>query len=478
MNLIDHLARTALAGVLNSLWIALVAALAAWTLARYLPRTNAATRHLLWWTVLAVVLILPIRGLDRSVSRSAAVTVRSVSPAIAPAAFTPARSPARPAVFPLRIPAGRWLRLTVVLWMLFAFVHFCRIAWSFLYLRAAKRMAFAAPAALSDRFKYWVAACEIHRPVRLLVSDRIASPMATGFFHPAVILPSALLAQFREPELDHVLLHELAHVDRRDDWSNLAALSIGAVAGLHPVAAWVLRQVARERERACDDWVVSRTGEARPYAASLARLFGLCRARRRMMLATGMAGHASQLGERIEVLLDGGRQFTPRASLLRVALTAMALLALVAGGAHAPRWIVLAQSSSAPVREVRRDAAPVNPHGSFLAALVAAGYGNLSVDEIISLKDHGITAGFLAGISRSGWERMTAREMIDLHDHGVPPEMLRAVRDAGFTHVEIREVIDASQRGVGPGTLREASQYGSHLTLSQIVKLKEAGVIR
>jgi hypothetical protein len=195
-----------------------------------------------------------------------------------------------------------------------------------------------------------------------------------------------------------------------------------------------------------------------------------------MMLATGMAGHTSQLGERIEILLRGGRPFTPRASLLRVALTSMALLAMVAVGARAPRWIVLAQGS--PARAVPRPAAPVNSHGSFLAALVAAGYGNLPVDEIISLKDHGITAEFLAGISQSGWERMTAGEMIDLHDHGVSPEMLRAVRDAGFTHVEIREVIDACMRGVGPGTLREAAQYGSHLTLAQIVKLKEAGVIR
>ncbi len=476
MSAMDHLARAALAGALNSLWMAAALALAAWTLARYLPRNNAATRHLLWWSVLAVLLILPVRVLDRSATRSTPVTVRSVAPAIAPAVFTPAMPRSRQPVFPLRIPAGGWLRLAVGLWLVFAGVSFCRIAWSFLYLRAVKRSAHAAPQSLSDRFNHWLAACEIRRPVRLLVSERIASPMATGFLHPAVILPAALLTQFREPELDHVLLHELAHVDRRDDWTNLAALCLGALAGLHPVAAWVLRQVARERELACDDWVVSRTGEARSYAASLARLFELCRVRRRMMLATGMAGHTSQLGERIEILLRGGRPFTPRASLLRVALTSMALLAMVAVGARAPRWIVLAQGS--PARAVPRPAAPVNSHGSFLAALVAGGYGNLPVDEIISLKDHGITAEFLAGISQSGWERMTAGEMIDLHDHGVSPEMLRAVRDAGFTHVEIREVIDACMRGVGPGTLREAAQYGSHLTLAQIVKLKEAGVIR
>ena len=57
MSGVDQIARAALAGALNGLWIALALAAAAWTLARYLPRTNAATRHLLWWTVLALMLL-------------------------------------------------------------------------------------------------------------------------------------------------------------------------------------------------------------------------------------------------------------------------------------------------------------------------------------------------------------------------------------------------------------------------------------
>jgi hypothetical protein len=130
--------------------------------------------------------------------------------------------------------------------------------------------------------------------------------------------------------------------------------------------------------------------------------------------------------------------------------------------------------TSAPVGDAPR---PVNPHGSFLAALVAAGYGNLSVDEIIALKDHGIDARFLADFIQSGWEKMAARDLIEMHDHGVPAEMLRALRDAGFQHLEIDKVVNAYEQGVRPGTLKEATQYGMHLTLPQIVRLKQAGVI-
>jgi beta-lactamase regulating signal transducer with metallopeptidase domain len=473
----------ALAGVLNTLWVGLAIAAMAWALGRFLPRTNAATRHLLGWAALVLVLLVPFAALEREPVRDAD-SISTAATVETPSATAVPEAPAQPAppraIFPLQLHAGDWLAVAMAIWMVFGFLQLCRIALSFLYLRKLKRGSHTAPDALEERFRYWVAACDIRRPVRLLVSGRIASPMATGFRHPAVIVPSNLLAHFGESELDHVLLHELAHVARRDDWSNLFARCLSAVVGLHPVAAWTLRQIARERELACDDWVVSRIGEARPYAASLARLFEVCRGQRRVVLATGMAGRASQLGERIETLLASGRQFSARASFIRVGITTVALLALVAAGAQAPHWIALAQSPTTTTTPTPAGDAPrpVNPHGSFLAALVAAGYGNLSVDEIIALKDHGIDARFLADFSQSGWEKMAARELIEMHDHGVPAEMLRALRDAGFQHLEIDKVIGAYEQGVRPGTLKEATQYGTHLTLSQIVKLKQAGVIQ
>jgi beta-lactamase regulating signal transducer with metallopeptidase domain len=476
-------AGAAVAAVLDTLWVALAIAAAAWALARVLPRTNAATRHLLWWTVLALVLLLPFAAMDRRPAGDMAREDIAAAPG-APTAVA-ADSPAAPLppqrdVFPLEIRTGDWMAIAFAIWLPIALVQLCRLAWSFFYLRKVKRGSQPASAAVAVRFEYWVAACGIRRRVRLMVSDKIASPLATGFRHPAVILPAILPAQFCEEELDHVLLHELAHVARRDDWSNLLARALGAVAGLHPVVGWTLRQLARERELACDDWVVSRIGEARSYAASLARLFEVCRAQRRVVLATGMAESASRLGERIETLLANGRQFSPRTSLLRVGVATIALVALLAAGAQAPHWVVLAQSGAgaAPAGDQPHATKPVNPRGSFLAALVAAGYGDLSVDEIIGLKDHGIDARFLADLSQSGWEKMSAHDMIEMHDHGVTGEFLRALHDAGFQHLQIRDVIQAFEQGVRPGTLKEAAQYGTHLTLAQIVKLKQAGVIR
>lgn len=535
---LDQVARAAFAGVLNSLWVALAMAAAAWELGRLLPRTNAATRHLLWWSVLVLVLMLPLGAIDRTTRRPIpAAPIRAIAVVdlpTAPVVYKPVPAP-RPAMFPLRLPGGKWIRVAIVLWALSVLLQLCRIAWSFGHLRAVKRDSLPAPDAIRRTFGFWAEACDVRRPVQILVSSRVASPIATGFRSPAVILPESLLPHLQGFELDHVLLHELAHVARYDDWTNLAARVLTALVGFHPVAAWVLQQAEKERELACDDWVVSMTGEARPYAASLAKLFELCGTRHGTLLAAGMAGSASHLGQRIETLLHRGRRFTRGASPIRVAVATIALLLFVAAGTRAPRWVVLAQAPKAPAPVSSRPLRPVNSHGSFLAALVAAGYGDLSVEQIIFLKERGVTAGFLEGVSQSGWGHMSVEELVDLVNHGVSPAYLREVRNAGFQHPTVQDVIAMHQNGVRPGTMadihdlgfgpyspveainlarhgvspelfraardagikkidaneaidafsrgvrtatfRAAGDYSSHLTLQQIVRLKQAGVL-
>jgi len=75
------------------------------------------------------------------------------------------------------------------------------------------------------------------------------------------------------------------------------------------------------------------------------------RTRSRELLAVGLFGRSS-LGDRIEVLLKRGREFSPRASLPRVALSSLVLLGCVIAGALAPRWIAFAQQEPAPTFEV------------------------------------------------------------------------------------------------------------------------------
>jgi beta-lactamase regulating signal transducer with metallopeptidase domain len=528
-----------------------------------------------------------------------------------PVALAPAEvvSPSSRSGGPLQITAGAGLLAIFAIWSALSLFRIAQIIRSYRYLRGIKQRSRGVSPEQLLNFSYWLLACGIDRTARLLVSSEIVSPMAVGFRRPAVIVPETLLNQFTPEELDHVLLHELAHIARYDDWTNLFARLIGALLPIHPVAVWLVKQIEQDREAACDDWVVAMTGEARPYAASLTRLFELCSARRRQLLATGMADRASHLGERIEALLRSGRDFAPRVSLVRVALGAAILLGLVFAGAQAPHWVAFAQApvvaplppvapvppvaptpAVAPIplpelppvasqelqdlprafedrqratqttieflqreydersrtytpshpemiklaeqiraaelamqlqkaqvfamqaqlraqNEQQRAAEQTRasaPNGSFLAALVAAGYANLSVDEIIEIRNSGVSSEFLRSVSDSGL-KPSAKELVELARSGVSGQYLRALRDSGFKNLGVPDIIEAARSGVRPeliralkdvfpqitmreiveaahsglnaNDLRQAREYGANLTLEQILRLKHAGVI-
>jgi len=72
----------------------------------------------------------------------------------------------------------------------------------------------------------------------------------------------------------------------------------------------------------------------------------------RELLAVGIFGGKSRLGDRIEILLRRGRTFSPRTSAAGVAASAIVLAALMLAGSLAPRWIAFAQQQPRPSFEV------------------------------------------------------------------------------------------------------------------------------
>jgi beta-lactamase regulating signal transducer with metallopeptidase domain len=112
-----------------------------------------------------------------------------------------------------------------------------------------------------------------------------------------------------------VLCHEMAHLRRWDDWTQLAQAVAQAMLFFNPAIYWIGRRLKIEREMACDDWVVSTTGEARPYAACLTHLHELTRRAPAPQLAPGAITRMRwQLRARVEALLQPDRNSTPRFS--------------------------------------------------------------------------------------------------------------------------------------------------------------------
>ena len=92
----------------------------------------------------------------------------------------------------------------------------------------------------------------------------------------------------------------------------------------------------------------------------------------RELLAVGMFGRRSDLGNRIAALLRNGPMFNARASASTVVASAMVLGALMLGGSFVPRWIAFAQSPPRLSFEVA-SVKPSGPNDQFLYRLQPGG---------------------------------------------------------------------------------------------------------
>jgi beta-lactamase regulating signal transducer with metallopeptidase domain len=301
--------------------------------ARLLARRPAALRHLHWSLVLAAALLVgPLSSLlprlevapplarelfQVETARGSGVAAGLPDGALFPAAATPA---ARARALDL---AGR---LVLGLWAAGTFLLLARAAagrWRLRRLRAGAR---PAPAWLAAEAAELARAAGCRRPVALLVDARIATPAAFGVLRPALALPPACTT-WPAATRRLVLLHELAHLARRDPATQLLADLACAVHWFDPLAWHAARRLAEERERACDDRVLAAGAAPAAYAGAIVEVARALGSRPAAAGALGMG--FDQLAGRLRALLDPGvvRGLPSRRERLRVG----AVLALVAG---------------------------------------------------------------------------------------------------------------------------------------------------
>lgn len=130
---------------------------------------------------------------------------------------------------------------------------------------------------------------EIAGDVLIGYSDRLVSPVLIGLTRPMILLPISAMAGVPREQLEMILLHELAHVRRYDNWVNLAQRVIEVVLFFHPAVWSVSEWIRLDREYCCDDAVVKHTANEREdYAKTLAS-FMIQSPQHGQLLASAMA---------------------------------------------------------------------------------------------------------------------------------------------------------------------------------------------
>jgi beta-lactamase regulating signal transducer with metallopeptidase domain len=168
------------------------------------------------------------------------------------------------------------------------------------------------------------------RPPQVRVLAGLTSPVVWGFGPARLIWPQGLENCLSSEGCRAVLLHELAHLRRRDHWTGWLVLTAGCVLWWHPLFWLARRQLVREAELACDAWVVSTRPQARrAYAEALLDVIELA-SRPVPAHALSATGRRRDVERRLTMILR--EQFPGRLSLR--ALLAVGVLALLA----VPTW--------------------------------------------------------------------------------------------------------------------------------------------
>ena len=172
----------------------------------------------------------------------------------------------------------------------------------------------------------------VTRPVSIVESPGVPTPLTVGTFHPMLLLPTGLASRLSETELDAVVLHETAHVKRNDPLLLTAASLLRALLYFHPLVWLAARQIANLAEAACDDAVLDAGDEPVSYAKLLARLAGELRFRPLTAeLSAGVVLARSALLQRVEAILSGNRDRIKRVT--RRALVGIVVAAIASLGA-------------------------------------------------------------------------------------------------------------------------------------------------
>src|SRR5579863_6446942 len=292
-------------------------------LLRITPRQNAAARFTVWFSTLLAIAGLPL-------------IAASIPHRIVPVAIT------RPAI---TLPES-WAFYLFGAWALIAGYSLFRVARAAWHLRVIRKSCCAIDSSQLDPLLQRTLRCyRMQRAVELCTSEQVKVPTAIGLMKPTVVVPAWVLCELSAPELNQILLHELAHLRRHDDWTNLIQQVVKAFFFFHPAVWWIEKRIALEREMACDDAVLAETDSPRAYAECLANLAERSFVRRSLAMAQAALGRVRQTSQRIAGILDVNR---PKGSAGTwkpgVSLVAAVAIACVVFNARAPRLVGFASN--------------------------------------------------------------------------------------------------------------------------------------
>jgi hypothetical protein len=322
---VEGLSRVAASSVVSGLWQGVVLALGVGMCLRLVPKTTAAIRFVLWSVVFAILVVLPLLhaygfSADGVIAEHGAVVRLDV----------------------------RWSFAIAALWVMASLVRAVKLTVSAVQLRRVWKRATPIEAGPGCDAALAVAG---FRRVTLCTSADVDRPSVIGFCSPRILIPLEVFERLTAAELEQVVMHEVGHLRRGDDWFNLLQKISLVLVPLNPVLLWIERRLCFERELACDDDVLRLTKAPKAYATCLTNLAEQRLGRRAAALSLGAWEQRSELARRVHSILRRSEGMGKTQTRVVMSVLMLGLVGGAAGLSRCPQ-VVSFVDSAAPQQAV------------------------------------------------------------------------------------------------------------------------------
>jgi beta-lactamase regulating signal transducer with metallopeptidase domain len=119
------------------------------------------------------------------------------------------------------------------------------------------------------RIKELANAIGLKTNIELMQSELVKVPMVVGFLKPIILLPVQIMLQLPAEDVEAILLHELAHILRRDFLVNMIQRLATLFYFFNPGLLWISALISEERENCCDELAIQTLGNKKAYISAL-----------------------------------------------------------------------------------------------------------------------------------------------------------------------------------------------------------------
>ncbi|GEP90566.1 Signal transducer regulating beta-lactamase production, contains metallopeptidase domain [Chitinophaga terrae (ex Kim and Jung 2007)] len=160
--------------------------------------------------------------------------------------------------------------LLVLCWFIIFMIKFLKMIAGLAYIRRIRSYGVYPPGDhWNNKVKELAGKLQISAPVKLLESMLVKVPVVTGWLKPVIMLPLGLMAELPEDQVEAILLHELAHIRRKDYFVNLLQSFVEIFFFFNPAVYWLSALLREEREHCCDDLAVHGSNNKATYIKAL-----------------------------------------------------------------------------------------------------------------------------------------------------------------------------------------------------------------